>query len=222
MKTLTHEQARRAYDRIGAWQDTQAFYEDVATARLREHAELGSAKAVFEFGCGTGRFAETLLRDHLTPSATYRGVDLSPRMVELATARLSPYADRAVAALSTGDPPTGEPDASCDRFVSSYVFDLLSADEIAAVVTEAHRMLHADGLLCLTSLSTGRGAGSRAVARAWSFVHRLNPGLVGGCRPIELLRFLDAAHWRIQHREVVTPFGLPSEVIVAARCLDYS
>jgi len=215
VETLTHAQARKAYDRIGAWQDTQAFYEDVATSRLREHAELGSAKAVFEFGCGTGRFAETLLRDHLTDSATYRGVDLSPRMIELATTRIVKYADRAVVVLSDGNPPTGEPDASCDRFVSSYVLDLLSEQEIVAVISEAHRMLRAGGLLCLTSLSTGRGAGSRAVARTWSFVHRLSPGLVGGCRPIELLEFLDTARWSIRHREVVAPFGLPSEVIVA-------
>ncbi len=59
------EQVRAFYDRFGAKQDSQAFYEDAATADLILNAELGAARAVFEFGCGTGRFAEKLLAEHL-------------------------------------------------------------------------------------------------------------------------------------------------------------
>jgi hypothetical protein len=52
---LSHRETRRVYDRIGAKQDTQAFYEDVATRELIRHGDFASATAVFEFGCGTGR-----------------------------------------------------------------------------------------------------------------------------------------------------------------------
>jgi SAM-dependent methyltransferase len=125
--TLSHQEARRIYDRIGAGQDTQAFYEDVATRELIRHGEFASARAVFEFGCGTGRFARTLLRDHLPPTATYRGVDLSPRMVGLAERRLAEFAERARVVLTEEiHPPRAS--ASFRPLRSNYVFDLLSED----------------------------------------------------------------------------------------------
>ena len=92
--TLSHAEARKAYDRIGPLQDSQAFYEDQATDVLLQHGAFNTAAAVFEFGCGTGRFAERLLRDFLPPAAHYRGVDVSPRMVDLARTRLNPYGAR--------------------------------------------------------------------------------------------------------------------------------
>jgi len=217
MRTLSHQQARRVYDRIGARQDTQAFYEDVATRELIRHGEFGSALAVFEFGCGTGRFARTLLDDHLGPEATYRGVDLSPTMVGLAERRLSEFADRASVVLSDGGPPASEPSACFDRFVSNYVFDLLSEADIAAVVSEAHRMLRPGGLLCLASLSPGHGPVSRAVIGLWSLIHRLDPRLVAGCRPIELLPFLEEGCWEVRHHRALAPFGLPCQAVVAER-----
>jgi SAM-dependent methyltransferase len=65
-RTLSHDEARRAYDRIGSLQDSQAFYEDVATSLLLQHGDFPSARSVFEFGCGTGRFAQRLLEEQLT------------------------------------------------------------------------------------------------------------------------------------------------------------
>jgi ubiquinone/menaquinone biosynthesis C-methylase UbiE len=217
MRTLSHEQARHIYDRIGARQDSQAFYEDVATRELIRHGQFGSALAVFEFGCGTGRFARMLLEDHLGPTATYRGVDLSPTMAGLAEQRLSPFADRARAVLTDGSPPASEPSESFDRFVSNYVFDLLSEADIAAVVAEAHRMLRPGGLLCLASLAPGHGPVSRAVIGLWSLLHRVDPRLVAGCRPIPLLSFLNQDRWRVRHHRKLSPFGLPCEAVVVER-----
>ena len=217
MRTLSHQEARRTYDRIGARQDTQAFYEDVATREVIRHGDFASALAVFEFGCGTGRFAGMLLGDHLGPTATYRGVDLSPTMVGLAERRLSEFGDRARVVLTDGGPPASEPPASFDRFVSNFVFDLLSEADIAAVVSEAHRILRPGGLLCLASLSPGHGLISGAVIRVWSLIHRLDPRLVAGCRPIELLPFLEEGCWKLRHHRPLAPFGLPCEAVVAER-----
>jgi len=217
MRTLSRPEARRVYDRIGAWQDTQAFYEDRAVAILLEHGEFASAHRVFEFGCGTGRFAARLLSDFLPEDARYRGVDLSPTMVGLARKRLAPYASRAEVVLTDGSPPTAEAAASHDRFVSNYVLDLLPEKEIAAVVREAHRILEPGGLLCLSSLSTGRGPLPRLFSRIWASVHTLSPSLVGGCRPLELLSWLPSAHWRVRHHAHLAPFGVPCEAAIAQR-----
>ncbi|MBW2229362.1 MAG: class I SAM-dependent methyltransferase [Deltaproteobacteria bacterium] len=220
MRTLTYAEAQQVYDRIGAGQDSQAFYEDRATDRLLAHADFGSAHAVFEFGFGTGRFAETLLRDHLPPDATYRGVDLSPVMVELAAGRLAAYGERASVAQSHGGAPIrleAETAQSCDRFVANFVLDLLSEPDVVAVLDEAGRILRPGGRLCVASLSPGHGPVSGAVIGLWSLLHRINPKLVGGCRPLSLPDFLPQASWRILERDALSPFGLPLEAIVAQR-----
>lgn len=214
---LSREQARRVYDRIGARQDTQAFYEDRATEILVEHGDFGTARQVFELGCGTGRFARRLLSRHLPESARYRGVDLSPKMVALARERLAPFGARAEVVLTDGSPPAAEPDGSCDRFVSNFVLDLLPEEDIAAMLREAHRMLDGGGLVLLSSLSTGRGVLSRLTARVWALVHAIRPALVGGCRPLALLSWLPSPRWSVLHHAHLMPFGVPSEVVVGQR-----
>jgi ubiquinone/menaquinone biosynthesis C-methylase UbiE len=213
--TLSREEAQSVYDRIGARQDTQAFYEDPATEFLISHGDFGCANRVFEFGCGTGRFALRLISEHLPETACYRGVDLSSTMVNLARQRLAPYPSRAQVLLTDGSPPTIEAMGRFDRFVSNYVLDLLSENDIAAVIQESHRMLEPHGLLCLSSLSMGSGPLSRLVALAWACVHALRPSLVGGCRPLDLLTWLPSANWQVRHHTRVAPFGVPSEVVVA-------
>jgi len=101
--------------------------------------------------------------------------------------------------------------------VSNYVFDLLAADEIRAVLREGHRMLAPGGLLCTTGLSTGIDPVSRAVARTWSWVQSRAPSLVGGCRPIELLRLLPPERWELRHHAKLVRFGVTSESLVAQR-----
>lgn len=215
--TLSHAAARAVYDRIGQWQDTQRFYEDLATADLIAHADLWNARSVFEFGAGTGRLAARLLRDHLPPTAHYRGIDVSTTMVALARERVAPWGERALVERSEGSPRLEAADGAFDRFVSTYVLDLLSTADIALVLEEAHRVLAADGLLCLTSATHGRTAIERAVMGVFGGLHALSPSLVGGCRAIDLESSLPAGGWRVVHRRVVSKWGIPSEVLVARR-----
>jgi SAM-dependent methyltransferase len=217
MGTLTHREARRVYDRIGSRQDSQWFYEDPATLRILAHGDFKAAQSVFEFGCGTGRFAATLLADSLPQTAHYRGVDVSPKMVQLARTRVEPYAGRAEVLLVEGGPPREEPDGGHDRFVSNYVFDLLSHEDIRAVLQDAHRMLRPGGLLCLSGLSTGVGPASRFVARMVGWIQSLRPSLVGGCRPVDLLPFLPADQWNVLHHSKVVAFGITSEAVVVRK-----
>lgn len=217
MSTLSHHDARRVYDRIGSFQDSQAFYEDRTTGELVEHGAFDTASRVFEFGCGTGRFAALLFASRLPATATYRGIDLSPTMVRLARERLAALGERAEVALSEGGPPTAEPTAAFDRWVSTFVLDLLSEDDIDAVLAEAHRMLTPNGLLCLAGLSIGHVWYASAVATLWSALHRLAPELVGGCRPLDLRRHLGPQKWQVVHYKAVAAYGIPSEAIIAQR-----
>lgn len=209
--------AQRFYDRFGAMQDTQGFYERPALHDLRAHVELGSARSVVEFGCGTGRFAAELLNTDLPPETTYLALDISRTMVELTAGRLNPFGTRAQVRQSDGSPRIDAADGAFDRFISNYVLDLLPDDEIRAVLDEAHRVLAPGGLLGVASLTNGPGPISRLVSTVWCAAHTLSPWLVGGCRPIELLRYISAPRWNLTHRAVVTPYGVPSEIVVAIR-----
>lgn len=217
MSVLKPEEVARIYDRLGRWQDWQAFYEDPATDRLIAHACFEQARSVFELGCGTGRFAALLLSEYLPSDARYIGIDISPRMVQLATERLRRWSDRAEVRLTTEPVAIPAANASVDRFLANYVLDLLSVEHATEVLAEARRVLGPSGKLCLVSLSHGTKGAARLVSMMWWGVWSLWPRIVGGCRPIELASYLAHQEWSIEHRSVITAWGLSSEVVVASR-----
>ena len=216
-RVLSHQQAQAFYNWMGAKQDWQAFYEAKATHDLVAHAAFETAQAVFEFGCGTGAFAELLLAAHLPREARYLAVDSSTTMTRLAQARLARFGQRVEVWQTDGSLRFEAASGSSDRFASTYVADLLSTSDIAALLSEAHRLLVPEGRLCLVSLTHGMSRVSRLITGGWARVHRLMPTLVGGCRPLSLQTFLPASHWQLVYHHVVTTFGIPSEILVAKR-----
>jgi len=214
---LSPQRIKRFYDRFGSKQDSQGFYEDRALEALAGNAALADARRLFEFGCGTGRFARRLLESRLPAPAQYVGSDVSTTMVRLAGARLRQFEPRALVIRVGGEARLPLADASVDRFVSTYVLDLLSEDAARAVLVEAHRVLTPDGKLCLVGITPGKGPFSALLMRAWSLAFRLAPALTGGCRPVELLTLLDPSRWLTEHHEVVAPFAVASEILVASR-----
>ncbi len=140
-------EARQFYDRFGSKQDYQAFYEDRATTELLRQTQFENADKVFELGCGTGRFAQKLFK-YLPEISSYLGVDISPKMVELARRRLEPWSGRAQVHPVADPPASLTPDnGSFDRFISNYVLDLLSPEQSFKLMAEAHRILTEGGLL---------------------------------------------------------------------------
>ena len=163
---LDAEQARRVYDRIGRLQDTQRFYENRAVDLLVAGGHFADAHAVVEVGCGTGALAARLLGRELPAARELVGVDLSPRMAALARGRVAPFGARARIELADAAERIPVEDGWADRLVSAYVLDLLPPERARAVLAEAARALAPGGLLCLASLTTGRGAAARLLAAA--------------------------------------------------------
>lgn len=205
---------RAYYDRFGKKQDSQGFYEDPALDELVAHAGFQDSKRVFEFGCGTGKFAARLLENSLSSTASYLGCDISPVMVGLAKQRLEAYGERAQIVLSEGVVRFPVPDHSVDRVVATYVLDLLSVEDIERFFSESRRALMPGGRVCIASLTRGVSIPSHIVASLWTLVFRLNPALVGGCRPLRLADFMSRRKWQVVHQGVVTPFAVPSEVLI--------
>lgn len=216
-EVLTHEQARRFYDAFGSRQDGQEFYERPAVEDLLAHMCLDEAGAVVEFGCGTGRIGAELLQQWLPANATYLGLDVSSTMVGLARERVGAFGARAAIRQTDGSPHIDAPDGAFDRFLSTYVLDLLSEADIDTALAEAHRVLRPGGLVGLVGLTPGNTGVSKLVTWVWQRIHRLRPQLVGGCRPLDLAQRLPRDRFRIRHHNVVTPWGLASEILVAER-----
>ncbi len=184
-----------------------------------EHGRLAEARSVLEFGSGTGRFAVRLLSDVLPEQCRYLGLDVSPVMVRTAGERLGPWKGRAEVRLSNGCVKLDLPAENYERFVCTYVMDLLSEESIRTLLDEAHRVLMPGGLLCLATLTFGKGLFSRWVTATWRAIHALSPAFVGGCRPIEMGQFLSAGKWHVESIAVLSSFGISSEAIVASRPL---
>ena len=216
-RTITAAEAERFYDRLGNGIDRFASFEQRARLDLLEHGHFDQARAVLEVGCGTGQLAARLLERHLPPEASYLGFDVSTTMVTIAAARLDRWARRAKVHKSDGTLRLGEADGTFDRFVSTYLLDLLSGSDAALLLDEAHRLLGRDGLLCLVSLTSGQGLLSRVVSTLWRRIQQLAPARVGGCRPIELRPLLAADRWVVEYWRIVTMLGVPAEVVVARR-----
>ncbi|OYV88219.1 MAG: hypothetical protein B7Z63_00995, partial [Ignavibacteriae bacterium 37-53-5] len=203
---LTAAEAKRFYDSIGKKQDIQ-FYENRALKALISYSEFHSARNVFEFGCGTGRFAVELLTRHLSEECTYRGIDISETMTGLCNERLAGWRNRASVELVSGAIKIDAADNMYDRFVSTYVFDLLSDSDMREALNEAHRVLRPGGLLCVVSLTRGDTPFCRFVSSAWTRFFTYRPYWVGGCRPIDAGRSLDKTRWDTVHDEVISAFG---------------
>ncbi len=212
-RMLDADQARRFYDDFGAKQDAQGWYEDEALDALVARSAFDTAHSVLELGCGTGRLAATLLSDHLPADCSYLGLDPSATMRELSAARLAPFGDRARVQPAQGSLPTRP--GGWDRLLTTYVLDLLRLATVDHLLNEARHVLAPGGRLCVAGVTPGTGLRSRIVMGGWDLVHRLSPGLVGGCRPLRLQPRLDPQVWRILHHDVVTTWGVASEVLVA-------
>lgn len=215
--TLSPVDAAEFYDRFGAKQDSQAFYEDPATDRLVEYAGFDRAKSVVEFGCGTGRFACRLLQDLLPDDSRYVGFDASQTMIGLARERIAPWSKRAEVRLTDGSTALDLPETGFDRFVANYVLDLMSDEAIRQLLGVAHRCLEPGGRLCLVSLTQGQGVLPRLVTIIWKCIYAIRPKLLGGCRPINLLEYLDEDSWHVDHASVVSPYKISSQIVVASR-----
>ncbi len=212
---LSRQEAEAVYDRIGRWQDTQAVYERAAIDALIAHGAFDTVTTLFEIGCGTGRVADRLLREHCPAEARYVGVDLSTAMVQAAQNRLDGYGGRATIRKTDGSFAFELPPASQERVVATYVFDLLAPADIQACLAEARRVLTPGGRLCLAGLTWGRRPLGRLVSTGWSVLHRVRSEWVGGCRPLRLRSVLEEAQWTVTARTEVQSWGVPSEAVVA-------
>ncbi len=214
-KVLSSKTLARIYNWIGKKLDSQSFYEQPGLDKMIKHGQFDTAKSIFEFGCGTGRLAEQLLQQHLPDTTNYTAIDISPKMVEITQQRLKHWQPRIDVKTSDGSVKLDYSTNNFDRFVSTYVVDLLSEKNACTLIEEAHRILKTDGLLCLVSITHGEKTFSRLFMKVWQWVNKLHPVLTGGCRPVNLAMFLAENKWHINYHKIISQYGIAVEVVIA-------
>ena len=146
VRRARRSQAERFF--AGAAQQWEALRAEAYGSRFEREALLGLLPAewtVADLGCGAGSLTAALA-PHL---ARVIGVDQSAAMLRAARRRLEPFDNVELhrAGLEALPLPTGSCDAALLVLVLSYV------PEVAAVLSEAARILKADGRLVVVDLS---------------------------------------------------------------------
>ena len=160
---LLRARSRAAFDAQAATYDegmegdhARRLYQHVVGEVMRDAAGVPSPR-VLDLGCGTGALAACLL--DAIPGCSLAGVDLSPRMVEVARARLR---DRAEVLLGDAERLPFH-DAAFDVVVCNDSFHHYPDPERA--VFQAWRVLATGGALVLGDV--WQPAPARALMNAW-------------------------------------------------------
>lgn len=196
------------YERLAPRYDLwAALSESKARRRCLELASVRNGEAVLEVAAGTGLLFVELLK--LNPDGVTEGVDLTEAMLTKArrkAARLGAGNYR----LRVGD--ARHLDCPTDRFdllINNYMFDLLPEADFAAILREFKRVLRPGGRLVLANMTKPE----HWYQALWERLYRWRPSLMGGCRGVQLLSFVESAGFHDVRREVISQMTFPTEVI---------
>lgn len=248
---LTRHEAKKVYDNFAkidhaGGKDASTGYGGPAVKALIQMAKFDRAHNVLEYGCGQGKLAELVIQDlirmkkeqshqHkeeeedplrlLQRDFSWRGIDQSPNMVQKFQERcVNQFGSNicSIEYLESGDPTDVDvKEGSVDRFVSTYCLDLMSEDDIYAVLDKAAKCLHQDdGLILLAGITWGykKSLLTALTTAIWEMIYNFRRTIVGGCRPQALVPYLKACGWRIEEVVETLPTGYPwmaSEIISA-------
>lgn len=200
------------YRKIAPYYDVWArLTESRARTRCLDLAAIRNGESVLEVAVGTGLAFEQILR--LNPDGRNEGIDLTEEMLERARSKA-----RKTGAgnynLAVGDAyQLNVADNRFDVLINNYMFDLLPESDFPTVLTEFNRVLRPGGRMVLANMAQGSGWSSRL----WTLAYRVKPSLVGGCRGVDLLPYVQAVRFRDIKRETLTQFTIPSEIVFATK-----
>ena len=185
--------------------------ESRARNRALELAEIKNGQHILEVAVGTGlAFYEIVKRNS---EGTNIGVDISEGMLKKAKERLGKLSGVNYE-LEIGNAfRLEEEDEHFDVLINSYMFDLISFDQMDAVLKEFKRVLKKKGKLVIVNMTAGENFGSGI----YDFLYRLSPKMMGGCRGIRLSKKLQDHGFDVKLREYYQQFLFPSEVILAKK-----
>lgn len=206
--TISTEAAQQFYNRLGIGHDRAEIYEGQAKQQGLARLNLTPGQRVLNVGSGTGK-EHRQIQAKIAPGGIAFGLDMAPIMLTLSQSRTGAPLCQADARRLPYVP------ASFDRIFSSYMLDLLPAQDLPGILAGFQRVLKPGGQMILVSLTEGVDLPSRALVALWKAAFSINPIWCGGCRPLQLAEYVRQAGFESVQREVVVQFGFPSEIIEA-------
>lgn len=217
MKNVYSETNRSFYDRISHSYDLIA---DASEHEAREKGEqaldLQPGESVLEIGFGTGNslldFAE-----RVGPEGDVHGIDISPKMREVAEKKLQDQGltDRVALKISDGRQLPFSDD-TFDAVFMSFTLELFPLEDIPIVLGEIARVLKPGGRAGFVAMAALReGERASALEKTYIWMHRHFPHIVD-CRPIDLIEFLENANFHISVEQDVEIWTMPVQIAVGA------
>ncbi len=183
--------------------------ETLARKRALELAQIQNGESILEVAVGTGLTFQEILKAN--PAGHNFGIDLTPAMLEKAKRKASEIGGSNYQLLIGDAYALDFPDHQFDLLMNNYMFDLLPEEDFTRVLKEFKRVLKSEGRIVLINMTKGE----RFYQHLWESVYHLNPKWLGGCRGVMLAPVMQTAGFRNIHRETVSQFGFPSEIITA-------
>lgn len=217
---VSKKQIPRLYSWIAPTHDILAFFvESKARKRAISLAEILNGEDILEVAVGTGLSFQYILRQNIAGRNV--GIDLSPAMLKKARQRTQRIIRRYQLPHNSHELTIGDayaldfPDQHFDLVVNSYMFDLLPEDHFGPVLQEFNRVLKPRGRIIQMNMTHGQ----KWYNHLWEGLYRLHPMLLGGCRSISTHTAMQHAGFTNVHKEYISQWTFPSEVIYAEKPL---
>jgi ubiquinone/menaquinone biosynthesis C-methylase UbiE len=212
--TISRATARTVYNRLGHRLERAARYEAHAKAEAMSLLNARPGEKVLHLGIGTGNEQAQLVGD-VIPGGTVVGLDIARVLLALTRLKMLPSAP---SLLIEGDAtilPFAK--ATFDCLFSAYLLDLLPTPDLVPTLHEWRRVLRPGGRIVVVTMTEGIDPASRLFVAWWKVRFRFAPAAFGGCRPLQLTRFIATAGFTDIQQIVIVQRGFPSEIIRAIR-----
>ncbi len=207
---LSTAQVKRIYDRVAPVYDLwTTLFESKGRARVVDIVASRKAERILEVAVGPGiAFAEIL---GVNSHGLTVGLDISRKMLSRAAAKAGRSEHASYVLLQADALHLPLPSDSFDLVTNSYMLDLLPVEDIREVLSEFKRVLKPGGSLVLVNMTQS----SAWLSRAWEWMYKRNPSLLGGCRAVLAAPFLEELGFADVRREFISQLTFPSEVLTA-------
>lgn len=216
LRQLHHESNRAFYDRIATAYDllSDASEREARMAGL-EALGLRPGEQVLELGCGTGN--ELLdIASRVGPKGRVFGLDISPRMLEVAREKIEKNPPAAPIELREADARAlPYADRCVDAVYSSFTLELFPEEDVPLVLGEVGRVLRPGGRLGIVSMAKVKpGEESSLLEKTYIWLHRHFPHIVD-CRPIDASALLTSNGFKVSSRVDLQLWTMPVAAVVA-------
>ena len=208
-------EAKDAYNKISKFYDyTEGIFEKKYTDMALKYLDIKQGEIVLEIGFGTGN-ALIKMAEYVGNIGTVYGIDISPKMVEIANRKIKNKLLSDRIKLTCGDAiRLPYPDEKFNVVFISFTLELFDTPEIPVILQEVRRVLIQNGRLGLVSLSKENG--SSLFLRLYEWAHIKFPKYID-CRPIFASHSIKVAGFNIQDKKKTKIFLAPLEIVIGIR-----